>query len=52
MDRVRKYILCEAKVIKKECYEKHISPQEWVTRYAQEYHRRYWNKGFGKRQVS
>jgi len=43
MTAVQKYILNETKVIEKECLEKGITAREWIDRYAEDYHRRYWN---------
>jgi len=43
MTAARKYILNEAKVIEKECMEKGITAREWIDRYAEDYHKKYWN---------
>ena len=43
MTAVQKYILDEAKAIEKGCSEKGITANEWVERYAKNYHSKYWN---------
>jgi len=37
----RWYILNEAKTIEKECQKKHISPEQWVKKFARDYHNRH-----------
>lgn len=45
MTDFKRYILNEIKVIEKDTKEKGISPTEWVERYADEYHRKFWDVG-------
>lgn len=43
MNKIKAYILNELQVIEKECMEKGISASQWVERYAEDFHKRYWN---------
>ena len=43
MTAAQRYILGEVKIIEKECLERSISVSEWIERYAENYHRKYWN---------
>ncbi|MBI1871035.1 MAG: hypothetical protein HYS07_07580 [Chlamydiae bacterium] len=34
----REYILNQVEMMRKECKKLHITPEEWVIRYAEKYH--------------